>query len=109
MDSLLAMDAQPDIAKISEAFAISSAAHATASKEISLMTNLPAFNEGQRLYNIIERLSASVDALTTEVGRLRTEVGTLRTEVGTLRTEVGALRTDMNARFERLELRLNAE
>ena len=103
------MNAQPDIAKISEAFAISSAAHATASKEISLMTNLPALNEGQRLYNIIERLSASVDALTTEVGTLRTEVGILRTEVGSLRTEVGTLRIDMNARFERLELRLNAE
>ena len=75
------MDAQPDMGKISEAFMTTSTALATASHEIALVTNVPAFNDGQRLLEAIERLTTSVDNL----------------------------RTDMNSKFDSLELRMRAE
>lgn len=82
------MDAQPDLEKLSGALT-------TASHEIGLFRNVPNFNDGQRLFQAIERLSTSINNLGTQVGTLRTEVVTLRTE--------------MNAKFDTLELRMSAE
>ena len=96
------MDAQPDVGKLAQSFTTSFTALAVASHEIALVANLPAFNDGQRLFEAIERLSTSIN-------NLRTDVNTLRTEVNTLRTEVNTLRTDVNSKFDSLELRMRAE
>lgn len=96
------MDPQPDIGKLSGAFATSSTALATASHEMALVANIPTFGDGQRLFEAIGRLTTSVEGLTTQVNTLRTDVNTLRTEVNTLRTNV-------NTRFDNLELRMRAE
>ncbi len=89
------MDAQPDVRKLAEAFTTSSTALAAASREIALVVNLPTFNNGQRIFEAIERLTTSID--------------NLRTDVITLRTDVNTLRTDVNSKFDSLELRMRAE
>ena len=114
--SLFTMDAQPNFERLAEAFTASATAHTVISQEIPLVANLPPLNDGQRLFEAIERLTTSVNALTADVNTLtadvntlRTDVNTLRTDVNTLRTDVNTLRTDMNRRFENLELRMSAE
>ena len=82
------MDAQPDVNRVAEAFTTSSRALATVSQEITHLVNVPAFNNGQRILEAIERLTTSVNTLTTDINTLR---------------------TDMNLRFGSLELRLRAE
>lgn len=93
--SLLNMEAQPDVGKLTEAFKTSSTALATASYEIALVANLPTFNDGQRLFEAIERLNININ--------------NLRTDINTLKTDVNTLRTDMNSKFDSLELRMRAE
>ncbi len=103
------MDAQPDFQGLSQAFVDSANANAAASREIVLLANIPAINNGQRLFEVVQRLATSVDNLTNTVNTLVTDVNTLRAEVNTLRADVNTLRADVNTRFDSLELRLSAE
>ncbi len=96
------MDAQPDFQRLSQAFVDSANANAAASREIVLLANIPAINNGQRLFEAVQRLATSVDNLTNTVN-------TLVTDVNTLRADVNTLRADVNTRFDSLELRLSAE
>ena len=96
------MEAQPNVGKLAEAFKTSSTALATASYEIALVANLPTVNDGQRLFEAIERLNININ-------NLRTDINTLKTDVNTLKTDVNTLRTDMNSKFDSLELRMRAE
>ena len=89
------MDAQPDFQRLSQAFVDSANANAAASREIVLLANIPAINNGQRLFEAVQRLATSVDNLTNTVNTLVTDVNTLR--------------ADVNTRFDSLELRLSAE
>lgn len=82
------MAALPDAGKISDAFSTSSRALAVASEEFGRIVNLPAFDQGQRIFEVLERLERKIDR---SIERTDT------------------LRTDMNNRFDGLELRLRAE
>ena len=71
------MDPQPNINKVSGAFKTSSIALATAATEIGLFANVPAFNDGQRILDAIQRLNASITSmdqrLTASIDDLRIE------------------------------------
>ena len=75
------MDNLPNIGRLSDAFT-------TASRELALVANLPALDDGQRLLQAIERLTRTVE---------------------NLGTDMNAMRDEMNNKFDNLELRLSAE
>lgn len=60
------MDAQSDIGKLAEA-STTSRALAVASHEIALVANFPAFNDGERPFEAMERLTTSTDTLKADM------------------------------------------
>ena len=107
------MDAQPNIGKLVVPFTTTSTAPATASQEIALVLNIPAFNNGQNILAAIQAMSTNVGNLITtmrtDITTLTTDVATLTTDIATLTTDVNTLCTNMNTRFDNLELRISAE
>ena len=101
--SLLNMAArQPNAAALAAAFA-------TVSHEISLVPNLPTFNNGQ---NILAAIQAMNTNLTANINTMRTDLTTLTATVTTIRTDLTTLTATvdaLNLRFDDLELRMRAE
>ena len=100
------MEPQPDVKKLAKAFTTSFTALATASHEIALVSNIPTFNDGQRIYDAIERLSRNVDAISRNMDAISRNMDA---GFNSFSTELASLRVDMNSKFDNLELRMRAE
>lgn len=89
--------AQPDLARLANAFTV-------ISNEVTLLSNIPAVQQGQNLLGVINEMR---DEMRDEMRQFRTEVTAVRTEVKALRnevrTEVTALRTEVRAFRTELE------
>ncbi len=93
------MDTQPDFKQLSGVFITASTLFNIASREIARISNVPTFNDGQRLFEAINSLITTV----------KSKFITLEAKVIILKVKVITLAITIDLRFSKLENVMSAE